>query len=253
MKSTATLHYFRAPFAGALLLALGLLGCASREVPPPTDGELDLASRQILREAVYVNTILDACARVSRGLGDQAWQLRQSWQDKNGAYLAAADAHLTARLSQDSIQYRGAPLALSAIQLSHRHQARAHDELKLDQRSPTNQRIICERRLSAMENSLQRITPDQGQRSALVLETLLAAYPQAGETLATVPTLGVHITRNQEPGRSYYQLIEQEQDVCPTPELRVIDNQWPHEAYGAYCESTPYAFIECEWGECQRY
>ncbi|MDQ2078017.1 hypothetical protein [Marinimicrobium sp. ABcell2] len=252
MKSTASFCLSRSPFAGALLLVVGLFGCASPEVPPATEVELDMASRQILREAVYVNTILDNCARFSRELGEQAGLLRQTWQDKNGDYLAAADAHFTERLADDTVQYRGAPLALSAIQLSHRHQTRAHEELRLDQRSPNNQRIVCERRLNTMESSLQRITPNQGQRSTLVLDTLLSSHPQAGETLATVPTLGVHIARNQEPGRSYYQLLEQEQGECPTPELRVIDNQWPHEAYGAYCESIPYAFIKCEWGECTR-
>lgn len=252
MKSTDSARPLpRAPLAGMLLLILGLVACATSEIPPATQIELDVASEKILREAVYVNTILDSCARLSTPLSDRANELRHSWQQYNGAYLAAADAHFSARLSPETLQYRGVPLALAAVQLSQDGQARAHDELRLEQRSSTNQRIVCERRLDTLSDGLQRITPDQGPRSEWVLDTLVSSYPQASASLATVPTLGAHIPPHQEPSRSYYQLIEQEQATCPALDLRVIDNQWPHEAYGAYCETVPYALIECQWGQCR--
>src|SRR5690554_1416446 len=230
MKRTDSAQLSRTSLAGILLLALGLAACATSEIPPATQIELDAASEQILHEAVYINTILDSCARLSPPLADSANELRHSWQELNGAYLAAADAHFSARLSPETLQYRGVPLALAAMQLSHQHQERAHDELRLHQRSSTNQRIVCERRLNSLGDSLQRIIPDQGPRSEWVLETLISSYPQAKASLATAPTLGSRIAPNQEPSRSYYQILEQEQATCPSPDLRVIDNQWPHEA-----------------------
>ena len=237
--------------AGIVLLALGIAGCATPEIPPATQVELDSASEQILHEAVYVNTILNNCARLSAPLATQSDELRQAWQEHNGAYLAAADAHFSARLSPETMQYRGVPLALEAVKLSHLHQSRALDELRLPQRSSTNQRIVCERQLNTLQDNLGPLIPDQGPRSEWVLDTLISSYPQASATLATAPTLGSHIAPNQEPSRSYYQLLEQEQGTCPNLDLRVIDNQWPHEAYGAFCESVPYALIECQWGQCR--
>ena len=256
MKRIDSARLPRASLAGMLLLALGLatLGlasCATQETPPATQIELDAASELILHEAVYVNTILDSCARLSTPLADRANELRRSWQDHNGSYLAAADAHFSARLSPETLQYRGVPLALEAVKLSHQNQERAHDELRLQQRSATNQRIVCERHLNTLNDDLQRIIPEQGPRSEWVLDTLISSYPQASASLATAPTLGAHVAPNQESSRSYYQLVEQEQATCPNLVLRVIDNQWPHEAYGAYCESVPYALIECQWGECR--
>lgn len=251
MKRTDSARLPRASLAGTLLLILGLFGCATSEIPPATQSELSAASEQILHEAVYINTILGSCAGLSTPLARRTNELRQAWQEQNGLYLAAADAHFSAQLSPETLQYRGLPLALEAVQFSHQQKERAHEELKLQQRSSTNQRIVCERLLSSLESSLQRIIPDQGSRSEWVLNALISSYPQAGASLARVPTLGSHIAPNQEPSRSYYQLVEQEHATCPNLELVVIDNQWPHEAYGAYCESVPYALIECQWGECR--
>lgn len=251
MRHTGFASLLRTPLAGILLFTLSLFGCATQEIPPATQIELDAASEQILQEAVYLNTILDSCARLSAPLAEHAKELRQSWQKHNGSYLAAADAHFSARLAPHTIQYRGVPLALEAVQLSHREQERAHDVLRLQHRSSTNQRIFCGRQLDTLSDNLQRIIPDQGPRSEWVLDTLIASYPQANATLATAPTFGAHIPPNQEPSRSYYQLLEQERANCPTLDLRVIDNQWPHEAYGAYCEQVPYALIECQWSQCR--
>src|SRR5690625_5538543 len=87
----------RVSLAGIFLLALGIAACATPDVPPATQIERDSASEQILHEAVYVNTILDNCARLSAPLAEQSDELRQTWQELNGAYLAAADAHFSAR------------------------------------------------------------------------------------------------------------------------------------------------------------
>ncbi len=233
-----------------LCLGAALAGCAAPEVEPPTRPELDAVAKPVLREAVYINTLLQRCSEFDDQLDEQAQRLKERWLDHNGALLAGADAHYSDMLVGETYQYQGQPLALEAVQLTHKARQRALEELKFERRTLNNRLLFCQRRLEEMAQQSPTFELGDGERTQLTVQSLIAMQPGARPNLDEVPRLAAQVDFNQDPGASYYSQLQELQADCSDGELLVINNDWPSEAYGAYCEGTPLEFIVCQWGEC---
>ncbi len=233
-----------------LLLGAVLAGCSAPKVEPPSGAELYTVAQSVLREAVYVDTLLKHCSEFDDQLNEQAGRLEQRWLKHNGALLAGSNAHYSDMLRGETYQYLGQPLALKAVLLTQQARMRALKELKFERRSLNNRLLFCQRRLEEMSRQPPAIDLDEGPRTPLTVQTLIAAQPGTQPKLGAVPKLAAHIELNQEPGPSYYQLLQDLQKECSNAELLVIHHDWPSEAYGAYCDSAPLEFITCQWGEC---
>lgn len=234
----------------SLLLGSALTGCAAPEVEPASGPELDAVSQAVLREAVYINTLLKRCSEFDAQLAQQAERLEERWLEHNGALLAGADAHYSDTLTGDTYRYQGQPLALEAVQLTQEARRRALEEMKFERRSLNNRMLFCQRRLEEMAQQPPTIEFGDGQRTQLTVQSLIAMQPGARPNLDEVPRLAAHIDFNQNPGPSYFRQLQEVQQDCSDAELLVIHNDWPSEAFGAYCEGAPLAFITCDWGDC---
>lgn len=251
--SIASNRLFR-PFqrmALPVITAALLTACASPEIAPPTEEELNRVSQGLLENAVYIDSILRECGRVGPETKAYGADLREMWQSLHGDALVAADEQYQRHLQAEVVEYRDRTLALSAIQFAHKHQGRAREQLRLNTRSDTNQRIVCERRLDELEQKIDTREYVDSERDQLALAQLREA--SAGNLpLSDVPTLAGGVPLEQDPGRSYREAETKAKEQCPgRSELVVIHTDWPYEAYGAYCQGEPRAFIECEWGQCR--
>lgn len=232
--------------------SLLLTACAAPEVPPSSEEELNQVAQSVLEEMVYARSILGECGSVGPRLNQHTEDLTMLWLDQHGNALAGADAHYTQSLRADTFEYRGESLALAAIDLSHDAQQRAREELRLSGRSLNNQRIVCERRLTEFEQTLNErayIDPDS-EREQLALRTL-SDHPADAVNIDELPSLAGAVPMGIAPGRSYHRLEEQARQECANYRFTVIENEWPREAYGVFCEGEPFQVIACEWGECR--
>jgi hypothetical protein len=234
----------------SLLLGATLTGCAAPEVEPPTRPELDAVAKAVLHEAVYINTLLQRCGEFDSNLAQQTERLEQRWLEHNGALLAGADAHYSDMLTGKTYRYQGEPLALEAILLTQQARTKALDEVKCERRSLNNRLVFCQRRLEGMAQQTPIMEFGEGERTQLTVQSLIAMQPGARPILNEVPSLADHIDCNQDPGPSYFRELQNVQKDYPDAKLLVIHHDWPSEAYGAYCEGAPLAFITCQWGEC---
>lgn len=235
------------PVVTAALLA----ACASPEIAPPTEEELNRVSLGLLENAVYTDSVLRECSRVGPEAKAYSADLREVWQSLHGDALAGADEQYQRYLQAGVVEYRGRALALSAIHFAHEHQGRAREELRLNTRSDTNQRIVCERRLEELEQTIDTRAYVDSERDQLALAQLREA-PAGDLAMSDVPTLAGGVPLEQDPGRSYREVEAEAKEQCTgQSELVVIHTDWPYEAYGAYCQDEPRAFIECEWGQCR--
>lgn len=228
-----------------------LAACASPEIAPPTEEELNRVSQGLLENAVYTESILRECSQLGPDTKAYSEDLREVWQSLHGNALVAADEQYQRYLQAEVIEYRDRTLALSAIRFAHQNQARARDELRLKTRSDSNQRIVCERRFEELEESIDTREYIDSERDQLALEQLQQA--NTGRlALNEVPTLADGVGLEQDPGRSYREVEARMKQQCPARfDLVVIHTDWPYEAYGAYCQGEARAFIECEWNECR--
>ncbi len=235
----------------ATVLALFITACAGPQVTPPSPSERNEMARELLSEASYTEALLAQCSAISPELKVYAQDLRTIWMDTHGAALAGADTQLNRELADETRDYSGHALALSAVRFKHEHEGRATEELRLNKRSANNQRIVCQRRLDELESTLSDryyLNPES-ERDALVLGALISDSEQPLE-LKDVPTLALNIPPNLDPGRSYREIERRMARTCPSPELVVVANEWPHEAYGIFCGQQSQSFIVCDWGEC---
>lgn len=234
-----------------MVVALLATACASPQViAPPSEEELNRVSQAVLEDAVYTNTLLRECSGVSPEAKHYAMDLAEVWQSLHGEALAGADRQYREHLRAEVIEYLNEPLALSAIHFSHQTQARATEELRLHTRSDNNQRIVCERRLKELEQNMDARPYVTSERDRLALAQL-KGEAESRLPLPQAPTLAGGIPLEQAPGRSYRKIETQTSERCPGADVVVIHSDWPHEAYGAYCEGEAMAFVECEWGECR--
>lgn len=232
--------------------ALLLTACAGPKVVPPSEEERNDMARAVLSEAIYTESLLSQCASVSPELKLYAQDLRTLWMDAHAEVLSGADNQLNRALAGEARDYAGHALALSAVRFKHEHQGRAERELRLNERSANNQRIVCQRRLDELEPTLTErryLTP--GSERDLLVRDALVADAERPVTMGEVPTLALEIPRNLAPGRSYREIERRMANTCPNAELVVIANEWPHEAYGIYCGQQSQSFIVCDWGECR--
>lgn len=234
----------------SLILGVTLAGCAGPEVKPPSGPELNGVSQAVLKEAVYLGTLLKRCAELDEQLNEQADRLEQRWLEHNGALLAGADDQYSNMLTRETYNYMEQPLALEAAQLTQKARQRALDELKFETRTQSNRILFCQRRLEEMAQQPPTLDLGGGQRTELTVQSLTGIQPDTQPKLDEVPKLAAHIDFTQDPGPSYHQRLRDLQADCSEAELLVIDHNWPSEAYGAYCGGSPLEFITCQWGEC---
>lgn len=234
----------------SLLLGATLTGCATPEIEPPTGPELDAVAQTVLREAVYVKTLLNRCSEFDEQLDGETAQFEQRWLDENGALLAGANAHYSNMLRGRTYQYLNQPLALEAVQLTQQARTKAFEELSFERRSLNNRMLFCQRRLEDMSEQAVAIDLGEGQRTQLTVQSLIAMQPSVQPSLDEVPSLAAQAGLNQAPGPSYYNQLQELQKDCSDGKLVVINHDWPSEAYASYCDAAPLEFITCEWGEC---
>ncbi|MGD8176710.1 hypothetical protein [Marinimicrobium sp. ARAG 43.8] len=257
MIKYATRASFVTSLSALCLGAVLLVGCATPTVTPPSEEEKNALAEASLASAVYTETLLGRCERVGPDLKSLARDLRLMWMTEHGDLLAGADTQYSLSLANETLDYSGHAMALSAVRFLHHHQSRAEKTLRLHERSPENRRLVCERELNNVERELNQplVEQDDTERAALI-RRILIAQAERPVTLEDVPTLALQIPGQQPPGRSYRALESRWLSECEDGMLLVIANEWPHEAYGAFCDSSETGapsgprFVTCEWGEC---
>ncbi len=232
-------------------LALFITACAAPPVEPPSSAERNDMARALLSDAIYTEALLSQCGALSPDLKTYSQDLRTLWMELHGSALAGADTQLNQSLAGETRDYSGHALSLTAVRFKHEQQKRANRELRLNERSANNRRIVCQRRLDELESGLsdRPYLDPESERDALVLETLIE-NAEMSVGLQEVPTLALNIPPELAPGRSYREIERRMETTCPNAELVVIANEWPHEAYGIYCGQQSQSFIVCDWGEC---
>jgi len=242
----------KGPVCSALAAGLLLTACAAPEVPPSSDEELNQVAQSLLEETVYTHSLLNECGGIGPEFRRHSEDLAMLWLDQHGDALAGADAQYTQSLRPDIFEYRGESLALAAIELSHTAQQRAREELRLRGRSLNNQRIVCERRFEELEQTLdERPYIDRdSERDQLALQTL-SEHPADDTSPDALPSLAGDVPMGIAPGRSFHRIEEQVRQECTDSRFTVLENDWPREAYGVFCEGEPMQVIACEWGECR--
>lgn len=234
-----------------LSVALLVSACATQEPKPPTETELNRVATELLEQTIYYHSLMEQCGTRGPELKSHGEDLSLLWLEQYGDVLAGADQQYSRSLQAQTFDYQGQPLALEALMFMRDAHDRATRELRLDSRSPSNQRIICAQHLNQLETRLE-----ERPRLGLDSERERGAWDELRQRDADpvdpfgLPTLGGNLPPQLAPGRSYYRLEEQISPRCPDLEVFVIDNEWPREAYGFYCESEPEVVVQCHWGEC---
>lgn len=239
-------HFGRA-FLCALVLLAG--GCATQEVPVNDTQEKFNAARQVLSEATYINTLFGECARLGDEVELEALSLQQDWLLKNWPLVSAADDYFTDQEQSFGVLYEGKLLSLNAVKLAYDAEQRALKELNFNQRTTINQQKFCENRLNALaKNDMDISQKLNGKTFSFARENHLTG---SALSKGRVPSMAGNLSPSREPGRTYYSLSEQFKQECPQVTLLVLHNDWPKEAYAAYCDETPITLMTCEWGKCE--
>lgn len=248
MKTTLTNPIFYA----LILLAALIYGCASTPTTPiDNPAQLTKTASSTLSTAVYTNTLFSECSRLGGDAEIEAITVQQSWLDKNWAAISAADNYYSEQFQHQAIDFQNKKITLAAVQLSHKAQEKAQNELNLKQRTGTNQQLTCVRRLKTIVDDGMALT--KNSQEIVDLQTLTAKYVDGSSADVTpVPSLAGDINLRQEPGRSYFVLVEQFKQTCPNAEFIVLHNRWPQEAYGAFCKNSDSTLFVCEWGKCTK-
>lgn len=237
----------------ACLLAIVLTsGCVQQPVAIATEDPVQLTrvATEVVTKAAYLNSIFNQCAPLGGDAEFESISVQQDWLEKNWATVAAADGYYSERLRAETVNYNNTDIALAAVLLSHNAQRRAISELNLKQRTPANQQKTCVRRLQAIAQDEMNFTQDP--QVAMDLQTLQNKYTGDSNVITPIPTLAANVRVDMENGRSYFVLAEEFRKECPDARFIVLFNQWPQEAYGAYCGEVPISLITCEWGKCKQ-
>lgn len=235
----------------ALMFSL-ISGCAQQPATVVTEDktQLNRVAKAAIAQFVYINTLLDTCAKLGDKAELEAVTVQQDWLEKNRTTSIAADSYYSDQLKDETVNYNGRDLALAAVLLSHTEQNRAINELGLKQRTNTNQQKTCVRRIQKIASEEMALSQDP--QTLTDLQTLENKYTGDTRKVFSIPSLAGDIAINLEPGRSYFVLLEEFKRECPDARFITLHNQWPQEAYGTYCGEAPVSVIACEWGKCAR-
>jgi hypothetical protein len=238
--------YQRTKFILGLLGLIILSGCTSQgTVNEETKNSIVY---EILSQARYVNTLFDQCEKLGDDAEIETLSVQQDWLLKNWNLINSADHYLTEKEQAKGILYRGELLSLTAIQIASSAEKRAMQELNFKQRSTNNQQKFCIQRL-------QKLARDELDMQSHVniknLPFVISNVPVSIISTQKVPTMAGSFHFSQPQGRTAYDALTSIKAECPSAELVTVNNDWPLEAYAAYCKGIPSTLIVCEWGTCK--
>lgn len=208
--------------------------------------------QQVLSTDMALRMATEQCMAVGLNTQQFAKFERDSWWQRNGQWVTAADQSLVNLVWQHTDQLQEparAVLSLELLEASH------HQSLLLNQDwlgSSVNEEK-CQRLFNRVRAGEHDIKLSDKARDSL------AAAPQHAErTLSTAQTQAIAESasavnaRYRKYGRSLFLAEKSLQTVgCKNPNLALIRNSWPLEVYDATCSNEEYFLVKCEWGRCQ--
>ncbi len=233
----------RTPFS-PIILTLGtalLIGCATSTA----DYRNEAVAYALTTEA-ELRAWVEACNEISGDAAGAARTADRAWWERNEQLLRAADYGFTRELQSFTDERRDESLALFTMRAGDAldRQQRAAVADQLDGRNPER---TCIRELARFEAGDRDLSQDSDHYSALV-----ALANDGG--LDTEP-----VTRSRQPalpsdryGRSYFQAEESlVRQGCRSPDIRLLNADWPREIYEAQCSDQRYQLVSCEWNRCE--
>jgi hypothetical protein len=235
-------------FYFALAPAFFINGCAT---PPPIEidqNTLAQAATQTVQEAVYYSTIFSSCAALGGDVEVDAISTQHDWVNTNTNLILAADQIYSQHQAANTFEYQGKTLAPAAVKLALESKLRAVNELKLDQRTPTNKIKTCEYRLGKITGSALDLAQAPGiapYASEMLKHLPLDHHPK------DVPELAGGIS-DVAPGPTYYNLAKNHEASCQSSAFTLsVVNQWPKEVYANFCGDDSVEILTCDWGKCE--
>lgn len=231
-------------------LVLLLTSCTAPPPPPPKQQLITDPSAIpfAINRALEFYTIVEFCSSLGESYKNTAETALKSWNTRNWVQVFAADATYTRQLKAHTIEYKGERIALQAVKLVANTKADTLKQLTRANRSTMAQQKNCEEKLASYNNgdmdiSLHHVKSEYLKHLALQEERIPKMYQ--------IPALAGSLKPLSKPGRSLYAL-EQEmaRNNCTGGEILTLKNEWPSEAYGAFCKNNTSIFVNCEWGNC---
>ncbi|MFQ3172454.1 MAG: hypothetical protein ACI9DG_002495 [Oleispira sp.] len=224
------------------LLLLMLVGCSS--APPSSTGQ---AVYYALQTDVQLRLWVDHCQDMSAKAKQAAWQAKNNWWRRNGAFVEGADYGLTREIMLVSGE-RDVTGANIALGITTQVVADAEAEMKLILEGSGNQEKLCLNMLSKF-NSGDYDLRDNNQFYPTLVDLQRRAQ-RDGKDLEEKAAALV-IKKQRKFGRSLY-VVEKlaKRSGCPGANVKVIKADWPNEVYDVQCPDKSYILVRCEWGNC---
>ncbi len=225
-----------------LVMSSFLLGCSSNPLSPR--GE---AVYYALEADTLLRTWEESCKDVNLDVRQKALLTRQSWWDRNGTFVEAADfglAYDMIKISDDRAE-TGARLAL-AVTWNIVEDADQAVEKRL---SKGDAAATCTTIMEAYSKGHYDLRGNKKHYQQLVE---LQALKQTQGTDVKLKQASVERINQKEFGRSFY-VVEKTADRygCSNANVQLIKNNWPTELYDVSCPDNSKFFVQCEWGNCR--
>lgn len=225
-----------------LVLSISLLqGCASKQHATTAD-----AVQFALQTDTTLRTWVDECQQVSHRAKQVAWQAKNSWWRRNGAYVLGADYGLTNELMKVTDE-RDVTGALVASGLVAQVYANSQGEVLELLNSTGNKQDLCENVLNKYAEG------DYDFNNNPVFYPMLLNLENRAtkdkdklfEKKAAQST-----KKSRRFGRSLYVVEKLSNKICSNADVSILKEQWPYEVYNVQCSNTKYSLVRCEWGSC---
>lgn len=229
-------------WSAALAFTL-LVGCSSVPKQSPTGQAVYFA----LQTNVQLRLWAEHCENMSGAAKQAAWQAKQNWWRRNGAFVEGADYGLTRDIMQVTGE-RDVTGANIALGITTQVVEEAEQEVQTLLRESGNQQALCLTMLSKFNDGDFDLRDNNQLYPALV--DLQRSAQQKGQSLEE-KAASLAIKKERKFGRSLY-LVEKiaKRSGCPNASVKVIKSDWPHEVYDVQCPDESYILVRCEWGNC---
>lgn len=245
-----TLRVSRRPLQ--TLAAVGLLalsGCATPPPAPPTHQELSVAATQILSKTIRLEVLARDCSTLGGATATNANRIHNRWLQQNWRWVAAADTQYSLDLAHTVTRYQGEDIAPGALKFLAEQETLAERAIGFNKRSRLSRQKICEKHLAPYADAANDYNNNAGEAGAL--EHLTRLHSNLNTSPHRVPRLAGSLDPRSEPGRSHYAIENQlRKGDCGDFTLYTFRNQWPDEAYGAFCSNGTTMLFTCSWGTC---
>lgn len=237
-----------------LLLTLGsvsglLTGCTPPKKTASTPVELSNYTHSLIADTIYLRALVDNCKKLGKESADHATATYSAWMDHNWETIVMADRYYSNELNASVVRYRDENIALPALKLLLQQEDRAARDIGSRTRPTKNRIKSCQRKLADYVTTDSATEPDENQQ--LVLNTLKQHVGQQSENRYRIPRLAGSLKPHTKSGRNLYQVEKSiRRQGCQQPELLTLFEQWPLEAYGAFCKNNKQVFVSCEWSQC---